>query len=798
MNASIRLLLVTVFTAITSSLFAAEVPSDQFKFLRIGDVQPRGWLLEQIRMDMTNGYGPVMDKMTYRIELPIFDSSKKTELIKPKIGAPWWNGETTGIWVDGLIRAAYLSGDEASKKRADEIVAQILAMQDTDGYIGIYPKAMRFASPIDAQSGELWTQACLYRGLLAYYELTGREDVLNAVKKATKLVLSKYGPDRPYWRDSVGRGGPPHSLMFIDVCEWLYRLTGDQSYVAFVKFMYDGYNAIPEVREFDSLLKNLNDLNKPFNGHGAHTMEHMRAPLFLAYTTGEAKYRTAAENFFPKLERHLTAAGACVSDEDILERVGSPYLGSEYCAQGFLVNTLQSGVEKTRNVKMADALEVLTYNYAEGARTKDGKGIQYCSLDNQYEATVKTHGRRLKLSPTHEDVATCCPVGALHFFPYFTDGLWMKTADGNGLVAANYAPNELQTTIKDVKIQITSETSYPFEDEIRMTVVPEKPVKCSIRLRIPSWAGSMSVEASGATAADDNGWRVLTKEWKAGDRITISFKPDVELKKMANGEVYWKRGPLVYALPIPSESNQIKTYSVAGFGDYEYTPKAGANWDYSIEENGEAFKCVKSAVQGNPWITAPLRLTGSLINRKTGQSELVELQPMGVNLLRRVAFPEMKGAKALEAQAQALKSDLNLARSAKVTASTSAKVSPPEALVDGVAQGFPENQAAEWTSNRETTGAKVRLTWAKPMTMEDVWLFDRPNEKDQVQAAWINFSDGTSAMVGELPNDGITPFKLNFPERIVTWMEVIITRTGQKTMNAGFSEIAVFQKAPAE
>ena len=788
----------SALSAESSAPAAASAGAEQFKFLRIGEVMPRGWLLEQIRMDMTSGYGPVMDKMTDRIELPIFDSSKKTELVKPKIGSPWWNGETTGIWGDGLIRAAYLSGDEASKKRADEIVAQILAMQDTDGYIGIYPKAMRFSSPIDSQSGELWTQACLYRGLLAYYELTGREDVLNAVQKATKLVMSKYGPDRPYWRDTVGRGGPPHSLMFIDVCEWLYRLTGDQSYVAFVKFMYDGYNAIPEVREFDSLLKNLNDLNKPFNGHGAHTTEHMRAPLFLAATTGEAKYRTAAENIFPKLERHLTAGGACVSDEDILERAGSPYLGSEYCAQGFLVNTLQSGVEKTRNVKMADALEVLAFNYAEGARTKDGKGIQYCSLDNQYEATVKTHGRRLKLSPTHEDVATCCPVGALHFFPYFADGLWMKTADGTGLVAANYAPNELQTKIKDVKIQITSETSYPFEDEIRMTVAPEKPVACSIRLRIPAWAGSMDVVAAGATATDDGGWRVLTKEWKAGDRITISFKPNVELKKMANGEVYWKRGPLVYALPIPSESNQIKTYPVAGFGDYEYTPKAGATWDYAAEEGAPAFQFTKTAVQGNPWITAPVRLTGSLINRKTGQSEPVELQPMGVNLLRRVAFPEMKGAKALEAQALALKSELNLARSAKITASTSAKSSPPEALVDGVAKGFPDNPEAEWTSNRETTGAKVRLTWAKPVTIEDVWLFDRPNERDQVLAAWINFSDGTSAMVGELPNDGTTPFKLNFPERIVTWMEVIITRTGQKTMNAGFSEIAVFQKAPTE
>jgi len=776
----------------------ANASNEQFKFLRIGEVQPRGWLLDQVRMDMTNGYGPVMDKLTWRIELPIFDSAKKTDLPKPKIGAPWWNGETTGIWVDGMVRSAYLSGDEAAKRQVDEMVTKILAMQDADGYIGIYPKTMRFESPIGSQTGELWAQACLYRGLLAYYELTGREDVLEAVKRATKMVMSKYGPDKPYWRESTGRGGPPHSLMFTDVCEWLYRLTGDPSYVAFAKFFYDGYCVSTEVREFDVQLRNLSNADKPFNGHGAHTMEHMRVPLFLAAVTGEAKYRTAAENFFPKLRRHLTAGGACISDEDILERAGSPYIGSEYCAQAELLYTLQAGTEKTRSAGMADAIEVLAFNYAEGARLQNGKGVQYCSLDNQYEASAKSHGGRLKLSPTHEDVAVCCSSWAIRFFPYFTDALWMKTAAGDGLVAVNYAPNELQTKIKDVKIKIASETSYPFEDEIRMTVTPEKPIKCSIRLRIPAWAGSMSVAADGATAVDDNGWRVLTKEWKAGDRITVSFKPDVELKKMANGEVYWKRGPLVYALPISSESKQIKAYPVAGFGDYEYTPKADVNWDYAAEENGAPFQCVKTAVQGNPWTTAPVRLTGSLINRKTGQSEPVELQPMGVNLLRRVAFPEAKGAKALEAQTQALKSELNLARSAKVTASTSAKSSPPEALVDGAAQGFPENPAAEWSSSRETTGAKVKLTWAKPVTIEDVWLFDRPNEKDQVQAAWINFSDGTSAMVGELPNDGTAPFQLNFPEKIVTWMEVIITRVGQKTMNAGFSEIAVFQKVPTE
>jgi hypothetical protein len=799
MNAPIQLFLATICAAVSSPLFAAETPAEQFQFLRIGEVMPRGWLLEQIRMDMTNGYGPVMEKMTYRIELPTFDSSKKTELVKPKIGAPWWNGETTGVWVDGLIRAAYLSGDAATKKQVDGIVSQILAMQDTDGYIGVYPKAARFESPIGSQNGELWTQACLFRGLLAYYELTGRQDVLAAVERATKLVMSNYGPDRPYWRVIVGRGGPPHSLMFVDVCEWLYRLTGDKSYVAFAQFMYDGYNAIPEVREFDSLLKNLSDPEKLFNGHGAHTMEHMRVPLFLACTTGEEKYRTAAANFFPKLERHLTAGGACISDEDILERAGSPDIGSEYCTQGFLVNTLQSGVEKTRDAKMADALEVLAFNYAEGARQRDGKAIQYLSMDNQYDAVAKTHGGRMKLSPTHEDVATCCPVGALHFFPYFTDELWMKTADGNGLVAVNYSPNELKTKVNGVAVNILSDTAYPFEDEVRMTVTPEKPLTCSIRLRIPGWAGSMSVEAPGAKMVDEDGWRVLTKEWKAGDRITISFKPEIERKTMANGEVYWKRGPLVYSLPILSEKKEIKTYpTVPGFGDYEYRPVAGAFWDYAANEDDSTFKVVRTAAQGNPWISAPVRLDGNLINRKTGESERVELQPMGVNLLRRTTFPEVKGEKELEAQSRALKSDLNLALSAKVTASSEAKGSPAQALADGVAQGFPDAPAAEWTSSRETTGAKVRLTWAKPVTIEDVWLFDRPNSKDQVKGAWLNFSDGTSAMVGELPNDGTAPFKLNFPEKIITWMEVIVTQVGPKTMNVGFSEIAVFQKAPAE
>ena len=77
--------------------------------------------------------------------------------------------------------------------------------------------------------------------------------------------------------------------------------------------------------------------------------------------------------------------------------------------------------------------------------------------------------------------------------------------------------------------------------------------------------------------------------------------------------------------------------------------------------------------QGNPWIKPSVRLTGNLVNIKSGRSEPVELVPMGASLLRRVAFPDMAAIRAVAAQAGLLKGEVNLARQARVTASSSAK-----------------------------------------------------------------------------------------------------------------------------
>jgi type II secretory pathway pseudopilin PulG len=367
----------------------------------------------------------------------------------------------------------------------------------------------------------------------------------------------------------------------------------------------------------------------------------------------------------------------------------------------------------------------------------------------------------------------------------------MKTASGDGLVAVNYAPNELTTTINGVKVRIETDTVYPFEDEVRMTIAPERPVTFALRLRVPAWAGGWKLAAPAATAADTEGWHLLTKEWRSGDRVVISFCPDIERKTMANGEIYWQRGPLVFALPIASERRPVREYAVGGFADYEYTPKVGTFWDYGVDERSGAFQLDETAVQGNPWVQSPPRLTGELFNRKSNTNEPVALVPMGTSILRRTAFANMRLVRTLQGQ-------LNLARRAKIEVPSTAPRYSPEALVDGIAEGYPDNLRAEWASNGGGVGTKLRLSWPESIAVGSLWLFDRPNLADHVSAAQIRFSDGSSAAVGELPNDGATPFRLNFATKAITWMEVLVTRLGPRSRNAGFAEIAVFAREPDE
>jgi len=601
---------------------------------------------QQMTDDLRHGFAGRLDELSVRTSSRAFTENHTTSVEATEAGMvedtprSWWDGETQAVWWDGLIRMAHLSGDADALEKVDGIMAELLQSQDESGYIGIYTQKFRYRHT--DENGEFWTQSRAFVAMLAYYEFTGKSEYLEAVEKAMALTMGEYGPHRSYFGVERPAGGTCHGLMMVDVCEWLFRLTGNEEYRDFGVWCYADYCNTKEVRDTDNQLDHLLLLQEGFVWHTPHTTEHLRVPLWASFVSGNAHYRKAAQNAFHKIERYLTPSGACIGSESIKNLPPLPDMSYEYCAITELLTSLQSAYQKTGLAQFGDMTEWLAFNAAQGARLADGTGINYMSLDNRFEATTEGNNGRRKFSPTHEDIAVCCNPNAVKLLPYYTSRMWLGLTDTDGVCAFCYGPSALNTTINGVPVAIQEKTQYPFAETITFEISPEEPVEFELRLRIPGWATGYTLDAGDADTAEQDGFCRIRKRWNTGDCITLSFQCEIEPVVACNGEVGVRRGPLLYALPIKGEQTVLKEYDVAGFVDLAVTPTEELP-NLRIDPDNLLFATEQNpgANSARPWHESPLVLKGKL-NDPHGHQQSVTLVPMGCTALRRTTFEARK------------------------------------------------------------------------------------------------------------------------------------------------------------
>jgi LmbE family N-acetylglucosaminyl deacetylase len=138
----------------------------------------------------------------------------------------------------------------------------------------------------------------------------------------------------------------------------------------------------------------------------------------------------------------------------------------------------------------------------------------------------------------------------------------------------------------------------------------------------------------------------------------------------------------------------------------------------------------------------------------------------------------------------------NIASAAVATASSQASTNQGASkVIDGIASGYPAQPAAEWASNRERVGAWVQLDWAADQTVNRIRLYDRPNPDDRITGGTLLFSDGSSVVIGALPNNG-TVFEVNFTGRTIRWVRLRVDAVSGGTGRVGLAEFEVFQAPP--
>jgi LmbE family N-acetylglucosaminyl deacetylase len=114
--------------------------------------------------------------------------------------------------------------------------------------------------------------------------------------------------------------------------------------------------------------------------------------------------------------------------------------------------------------------------------------------------------------------------------------------------------------------------------------------------------------------------------------------------------------------------------------------------------------------------------------------------------------------------------------------------------VDGVVDGYPGDSSREWATAVEGAGSSLELAWPDPIVVSRIVLHDRPNANDQVTAATLQFSDGSSLSTGTLPNDG-SALTLSFAAKTITSVQFSVTGVSSTTGNVGLAEIEVYGHA---
>ncbi|WP_114778549.1 beta-L-arabinofuranosidase domain-containing protein [Botryobacter ruber] len=649
---------VLVTSAIFASFTAEMKPAGpkSLKLLPLSEVKPEGWIKNLMLRDMKQGYLSILEETQPTLKHNVFGPAKVSNMRIDKNGdytirkETWWWGEHEGYWADLIIRNGFLTGDQELIHKADSIVNHVLKHQEADGYIGIYQKDIRL-NKLKGENGELWAQSRMLGALLAYYEFTGKREVLQAVERAVQLTMAHYGPGKAsYFKAPKSNGGgTSHGLMFLETLEMLHRYTGNQTYADFGLWLYNDYSTSKITNNKDNQMAKLLNRDQLFIEHGVHIVEGNRTVLWLATLTKDPKFQTAFNNIFYKMNASTVPSGALVSDELVEERAGNPDLHYEFCTMTERVISSFSGLQKSGNAALADEIENVVFNASQGARLADMSALSYCSMDNRKEAYPKNDNFRFQYSANHNPA--CCNLSAGKLYPYFVSNLWMKTQDEKGLVATAFGPSSVSTAINGANVTINEVTEYPFENQVTFKITTDKPAEFSVLFRKPKWATKTNVNARKATTKFEDGYYVVTGKWKTGDKITVTFDSKVEALKAVNGESYVQNGPLLYSLPIQERRDTVKTFK-PGFYAFNMFPQNPEQASQIFEKyklvlkpgaknSGMSVSRNRAANKAYPWDVPYSFLTATF--EVDGKEKTEKLYPLGSTTLRKLTFP-VKGS----------------------------------------------------------------------------------------------------------------------------------------------------------
>ncbi|AQA10145.1 glycoside hydrolase family 127 protein [Streptomyces samsunensis] len=607
---------------------------DSFDRLPSGSVTPRGWLAEQLRLQLHGLCG----RYEERSHFLDFDTTGWTH--------PDRDGwEEVPYWLRGYVPLAVATGDQAALANSRKWIDAILATQQSDGFFG--PRSLR----TQLNGGpDFWPFLPLLMALRTHEEFTGDERVVPFLTRFLSFMNAQ-GPgafDSSWVSYRWGDG--------LDTAIWLYRRTGEAFLLDLARKMHTyGANWV-------------DNLPSP---HNVNIAQGFREPAQYAQLTGSAELRQATYRTYASVlgAYGQFPGGGFAGDENYRPGFGDPRQGFETCGIVEFMASHELLTRITGDPVWADRCEDLAFNMLPAALDPQGTGTHYITSANTIDLNnaVKSQGQfqngfAMQSYQPGVDQYRCCPHNYGMGWPYFAEELWLATPD-RGLAAAMYAACQVSAKVAGGKtVTFTEDTDYPFDETIKLTLATREKVAFPLHLRVPGWCANPRIEVNGRPVAASAGpaFVKVDRSWTDGDVVTIRLPQRTTLRTWSaqHDAVSVDHGPLTYSLRIGEDF--VRYAGTDTFPEYEV--HATTPWNYGLTpgalpvltRDGGPLAANPFTHEGTPVrMTAQARRIAEWVSddehvvtplqqspaRAGTPAETVTLIPMGAARLRITCFP---------------------------------------------------------------------------------------------------------------------------------------------------------------
>lgn len=458
--------------------------------------------------------------------------------------------------------------DPALEKKADEWISKIAAAQEPDGYINTYYSLTGLDKRwTDMEKHEAYCAGHLMEAGVAYYNATGKRQLLDVGIRMADHMDSLFGPGKKHWVTG-------HQELELALIK-LYGVTQDKKYLALADWLLKerghGYGKgkiwdewkNPGYAQDQEPLTEVSEIT----GHAVRAMYYYTGAADVAAHTGDEAYMAAMQRVWEDVvHRNMYITGGIGSaghNEGFTHDYDLPNFDaySETCASVGMVFWNQRMNQLTGDAKFMDVLERSLYNGAlDGISLKGDRFF--------YPNPLASFGDRSR----QEWFGTaCCPSNIARLLASVAGYIYAQNSSDIWLNL--FIGSETNIPLKNGKVKIKQETLYPWEGLVKINVDPEISMEFPLHIRIPGWAGNepvpgnlygylqnqhreteLTVNGKQAPYQMQKGYAVITRKWKKGDVVELNLP--MEIKRVIasdsirydRGKVALQRGPVMYCM----------------------------------------------------------------------------------------------------------------------------------------------------------------------------------------------------------------------------------------------------------